>query len=161
MKTRIARLPAHKLVTTLKTLRTESDALKQPQRTSQASGVLGYLTDSGNTWDISNTIGSDGDGSSISTTFTITWTGDGSQDIAFAILAVDLYVNGTDSAHQLSPARPSWTDGTRSATVSYDPLLATGHTYPFDIFLTTFKSVTYYMKVRVYGSCPGSITIAT
>lgn len=159
MKTRIANLPVNKLVTTLKGLRTELDALKQPQRTSQASGILGYVTDSGNTWDATATPGSDGDTGNRTTTFTITWTGDGSQDIAFAELAVDLFVNGTDSAHQLTPVSPSWTDGTRNASVSYGGVSISHHTYTETITLTTFKAVTYYLKVTVYGSCLGTIGV--
>lgn len=160
MNTRISNLPQHKLATTLKDLRIDADALKAGQRTSAMSGVLGYETVTNNTWDDTATIGADSDSTNRQTILRVTWTGDGSQDIAFAAMAIDLYVNGTDSAHQLSPVNSSWTDGTRTASVSYNGMTVSHHTYIYEMNLTTLKAVTYYLKAYIYGSCLGTIGIS-
>ena len=84
--------------------------------------------------------------------------GDGSQDIAFANVSFDVFVNGTDSAHQLTPVIASWTDGTRVADITYDGVTISHHTYTAQFTLSTLKAITYYVKGFAVGSCPGTIT---
>lgn len=159
-KSHVARLPANTLVASIKQLETDLYAFKQRQRISGQSGVLGYTTDTGNTWDLIGTVGSDSDTSDQTTAIEVVWEGDNSQVIAFANVAYDVFVNGTDSAHQLTPMSPTWTDGTRTASIEYQALSINHWIYGAPFQLTTFKAATYYVKAHVVASCPGkSLTV--
>ena len=136
----------------------DTTELKTAQRTSGQSGILAYISQSALQWDLTNSVGSDTDTSSRSTTITAVFTGDGSQVVTMATLSLLIYVNGTDVAHQLSPAVPSWTDGTRSASIQYVTLTIGLNTYTQLIQLTTTKLVTYYVKVLAAASSRGTVT---
>jgi hypothetical protein len=162
MRNRLANLPQNALVTTIRQLQTEITALKERQRISGQSGVLSYTSQTTGTWDATGTVGTDADTYYNSTTFTVAWVGDGSQAIAFANVAFSLFVNGTDSAHQLTPQTHSWTDGTRQAAVSYlGETLISHHTYEVQFGLITLKAITYYVKGYAVGSSPGTVTVTS
>jgi hypothetical protein len=162
VQTRIARLPQHGLITSIRDLQQELKAIKEGQATSDRSGIVSYETVSGSTWDLTGTIGSDADTTNRVTTFTVTWVGDGSQDIAFANVIFNVFVNGTDSAHQLTPQTHSWTDGTRQAAITYLGYSGISHhTYPTQFSLTTLKAITYFVKAYALASSPGTLTVTT
>src|SRR4051794_22104954 len=102
MAARTENIPGNELFKVLQQAKLDLDALKQRQRTSAQSGVLGYAVQSANTWDVQTTIGLDADTTTRVKDVFIDYVGDGSQDIAFANLSYTVFVNGTDSAHELT-----------------------------------------------------------
>jgi hypothetical protein len=161
MNKRIAKLPANQLIATIRQSMTELAALKQGQRISGQSGVLSYAAQTDETWDVTGTIGTPSDTAWHSTTVTVTWTGDGSQDIAFANVSFDVFVNGTDSAHQLTPQSHTWTGGSEEAEISYlGQSEASHHTYAVQFGLLTYQEISYYIKGYGVGSSPGTITVS-
>jgi hypothetical protein len=162
MNKRLANLPQNYLITSLRGIQTALNAFKQSQRISGRSGVLSYLTENEAPWDATATVGSNTDTDPVITDFTVTWVGDGSQDIAFANVSFSCFTNGTDSAHELTPNNPTWTDGTRTASITYlGTTRISHHTYEVQFSLSTLKEVTYYVKSFTQGSCPGILTVTT
>jgi hypothetical protein len=161
MRNRIANLPQNQLITTLRGLRTQFNALKQAQRTSGQSGVLGYFTQSTSTWDLTGVIGSNSDTTTRTTNFTVTFTGDGSQNPVLANLSFVVYVNGTDPAHQLTAANNSWSDPPADAILEINQLVETQLTYTQTFFLLTDKQITYFIKAYAVGSSPGTVTVTS
>lgn len=157
---RLDQLAENYLQTAIGDLGREMAEFKNAQRTSGQSGVLGYLSQSADTWDLTGTIGSDADVSGATSTFKVTLTGDGSQLPFMADLGFYLYVNGTDAAHQLTPQDNTWTDGTRQAIVSYDAVTEPNISQYVETFtLLTSKAITYYIKAVAVASSPGSVTV--
>lgn len=152
-------LPGNRFVTTLTDLRTEVDAFRNGQRTSGQSGVLGYYQQSGNTWDYTDTVGTDA-GSSIGVLLKAVFTDDSSQPISMTNLSFLLYANGTDTAHQITPQAPVWTDGTRSARVTYGTLNISQHTVTQNFSLLLVKHVTFYIKAYATSSSRGTLTVS-
>lgn len=143
------------LVTTLDQLRQDLDALKNRQATSMASGVLGYVTQTGATWDDVRTVGTNSDSTTRTTTYTISWNGDGSQTVSFENIAYAIYANG----NQLIAPNIAWTDGTRTASFATQPVTISFNTYSVVILVTTLKQVSLQFKAYAAGSQRGSIGV--
>lgn len=158
MNNRLGALPSEHMITELTELKQTLDAFKERQRTSGQSGVLSYFVQSGNTWDLTATVGLSSDTSTRTTTFTIQYIGDSSQPIAFANLSFNVFVNGTDSAHQLTPVTPSWTDGTRTASITYEAGFESETVVTAHFQLVTLKDVTFFVKAYASASQRGTIS---
>ncbi len=154
-------LQENKATQMVKQLITDVTAFKSTERISGRSGLLGYSTQSGSTWDLTGTVGSDSDSTKRVTLFNAVFTGDGSQVVTMANVTLLIYVDGTDTAHQLTPQTPTWTDGTHTASIQYQSLDVFRNVYTQPVQLTTTKSITYYFKALATASCPGTISVST
>lgn len=160
-KNRLRNLSGNTLVSTLSELLNEQEEFKQLQRTSGQSGILGYDIRNSAQWDLTGTVGTDSDSFDILTTFSVVFTGDGSQQPVLGNVSYEVYVNGTDSVHQLTPQTSSWTDGTRSASIEYSGVDENILTYTSVFTLVTLKAVTYYIKAFAVASSPGTLVVTT
>lgn len=146
---------------------------KAPQVASGASGVLAYASENeGVTWDRTETlpyVDPMGGGAGI-VELTITFTGDGSQKLPFAFPASDLRINGTADANmvQYDGFYNAWTygawPGDNVSAVAYDePVTSSfGSAYQlkWKIYFQYVGNVTYRLKLRARGTCPGVLTVA-
>lgn len=159
---RTSHLPADRLIRTITELSAEMIEFKSAQRTSGRSGVLGYLVQSGSTWDATGTVGFDTDGTLTRTsTYLMTFTGDGTQSPVMANLSFLFYANGTDLAHQITPVVNNWTDGGggHTANISYGVQSQSSPTvYSQSVTLLTQKAITYYIKAYAVSSSGGTVT---
>lgn len=167
-------LPENAFVTDLLGARQASLELNSRQRSSGASGQLGYMPQNPGSWDRTETVtaqGSSGGYSFADVGLSVTFTGDGSQQWPSVVPLFDLFFNGTSNSNRLA-FQPGgglylWTDATTSA-MSYAPvsddltLLEDPIRLRWNVFVSlqwTAAAPTYYFKARGAGSCPGTWTI--
>lgn len=143
-------------------LQAEMTSFKNAQYTSGRTNIIGYVTESASVWDATGTVGSDSDGSLTRTsTYSMTFTGDGSQAPVMANLSFLFYVNGTDVAHQLTPVDNFFSDGSgRTANITYGAITETQTTYTQTVTLLTQMAITYFIKVYTVGSSGGTVSAA-
>jgi hypothetical protein len=151
---RVGNIPSNALFQALSDIGTDLDQLKERQRTSARSGVLGYSVVTDGDWDIDQTFGTNADTSSITKEVFIIYSGDGSQDVAFANVSYSVFANG----NELTPSDSTWTDGTRSASIAYFPLTLNQHTYIASFNVTTLKAVEVQIKAYIAASQRGTLT---
>lgn len=167
---RLAGLSNNRLVSDLMRIKADLDGYKNRQRTSGQSGVLSYFSKSGNIWDLTQAI----TGASFQLVdFTVTFTGDGSQQFPVVSPYIDLYVNGTDNAHRIPLDGSLYDDGSGN-TALYSPggnanpravftpeaaYLADPLVSKWDIEIEISGNITYYLKAYAAGTCRGSITV--
>jgi hypothetical protein len=152
--TRTNQLPENTLAQMVSKLRTDLDELKNQQRTSGRSGVLGYFLQSTSSM---VTVGNDSSSATLLNADSVQFTGDGSQLYPVVNLTMNIYANGT----LLQPVGDnlSWTDGTRSSTVTGISYTYSGNTTHLDFLISTFKQVTYVLEAFAYASCSGTLTL--
>jgi hypothetical protein len=157
---RIDNLASNGLIDAITTLKTEMDEFKTAQLTSGRAGILSYISQSANTWDYTGTVGSDAGGTATTnSTYSINFTADGSQSPVIANLSFAIFVNGTDTAHQLTPQVNAYNDGSgRTAILSYGSLSETQLAYTQTFSLLTQKAITVYVKAYAVGSSKGTVT---
>lgn len=183
MNNRTDYLLDNQLVTRLQSIQAGFDQLRTAQRVSGAGGALNYKTSTANMWDWNETIGTDGDGLTHNVTFTITYTGDGTQQFPAQMCVTDIFINspsvttGPIEANRLSPLAPSWTDGTRTVTlasfsgittnqveqyVASDPAYYTDPLiWHWQVRITSFSArFTYWMKATSVGTSTGSLSVS-
>lgn len=168
----MSRLPSlleNQLFERLRVLKIDFDELKNRQPTSGKSGVLAYLSQTNNTWDYTENIASPSTTYGYSAGFTITYTGDGSQQYPIVNPFADLLFS---SSIDPTPRRVAynangflqWSDGTNGAVVNtflrldsttVNNQLVTKWTIDFSYYGT----MTYYLKAYTRGSSRGSITV--
>ena len=119
-------LPEHALVSDIRSVLSVGDELKSAKRLSGASGQLNYTGQSGNTWDITQTVTAAG---WTNLELTATLTGDGSQDWFEAFSYLDIRAGGTADTNKFGYLNGTyagttfaggfgWTDGTNIMTHS-------------------------------------------
>lgn len=151
------------------------DSLHSTQRISGAGGQLNYLTTSGNEWDATGSMGSTSETQNHIREFTVTWTGDTSQDFPTALLSWELYINDpTNPANRLTPVQYTWTSNgnvylviPRSGIVindRYSPLdsayLDNPHKYRWSVQLGEYRvPINYYFRAQVLASCAGTLEV--
>lgn len=168
----MSRLPSlleNQLFEQLRILGIDFTELKNRQPTSGKSGVLAYLSQTNNTWDLSEAIASPSTTYGYSAGFTITYTGDGSQQYPIVNPFADLMFSSSISP---TPSRATynaagwlqWSDGTNSVVVS--SFLRFGGATPgsqlvagWAIDFMYYGSLTYYLKAYTRGSSRGSIGV--
>lgn len=138
---------------------------KSTQLTSGASGVLAYQAENPDAWDRTEVLpyvdpssGGFGD-----IELTITFTGDGSQQLPFAYPATDIRFNGTGEAN-----KPTFRDGMWSwnqvQVIYYDRLdestLEDPYVIKWKVRFYYIGALTYYVKLGARGTCPGTISVA-
>lgn len=135
------------------------------QITSGASGVLAYQAENPVDWDrtevlpyVDPSLGGFGD-----VELTITFTGDGSQQMPFAYPATDLRFNGIDEASKPTFNGGAWSWNSVQIPYYDRPVLAT-LTDPYVLkWVLRFYytgNLTYRVKLGARGTCAGTISIA-
>lgn len=143
---------------------------KAAQVTSGASGVLAYDVVNSGDWDLTGTLPYvDATNDSGLATFSITFTGDGSQQWPFCLISIDMRIDGTATSNQMtySAASNLWTYGTYPSD-----FIACTYFGVFDqsAFNTSYKqswiiqgtygfSPAYYIKIRGQATCPGTFNL--
>lgn len=154
---RLDNLPEQKLITEVQRLRSDLDEIRNRQAISGLSGILSYLTIRPATYDYIRNVGADTDTTAITQSWKISWAGGFGQSFPVAHINFQLFVNGTDVAHQLTPQTPTWTDGTRSVTVTYQGRGVVGGLWSFFFTVQSLKAVTIRIKMAAYASSPGAL----
>ncbi len=168
----MSRLPSlleNQLFEQLRILGIDFTELKNRQPTSGKSGVLAYLSQTNTTWDYNEAIASPSTTYGYSAGFTITYTGDGSQQYPIVNPFADLMFSSSLSP---TPSRATygvdgllrWTDGTNYIVVDnfllYDKTTVSSQLVTkWRIDFSYFGSVTYYLKAYTRGSSRGSISV--
>lgn len=157
--TRISQLPENGLVSRMKNLITSLESTKSSQRQSGKGGLLGYLTQTANTWDKTETLTS---GSFVE--IEIIFTGNSAQEYPFVQPYIDIFFGGTAESNRPNPVTGVWTDGTNIATMSdyleYDVSYSDStYQYRWTVSFTYSGTITYYLKAYVVGSSPGTIVV--
>lgn len=158
---RLRSLHESRLVSMLNGLQTDLDNLKTAQRVSAASGsIISYVVQNSGSYDYVGTIGTDSDISTITSAWSITYAGDGSQSPVMANLIYSVFVNGTDAAHQVGPSQLTWSDGFgRTVSANFTSITETRTTYAINVTLVTFKAITVRIKGMGVSSSPGTLTV--
>ena len=154
--------PEFGLVQAIKDATNLSHELKGAKRLSGASGQLNYTGQSGNTWDITQTV-TNANWTTLELTATLT--GDGTQDWFEAQAYLDIRANGTADANRFSYLNGTyvgttfaggygWTDGTNIITHGGVTRNYNSVTKKFTWVMTfTFKgTITYYTKIVIRSS---------
>lgn len=168
----MSRLPSlleNQLFEQLRILDIDFTELKNRQPTSGKSGVLAYLSQTNNTWDLSEAIASPSTTYGYSAGFTITYTGDGSQQYPIVNPFADLMFSSSISP---TPSRATynaagllqWSDGTNGVVVNSflrfdNTTLSNQLVTKWTIDFTYYGSLTYYLKAYTRGSSRGSIGV--
>lgn len=172
MITQVSQLPERQLVVGIRTADRVGSELKAAQKISGASGQLNYSGQSSSPWDLSQTLTG---GSTTKITFTITFTGDGSQDWPEAVLYMDMRANGTADANKFTYmtnvangsfyyAMLGWNDGTPGNIIGYAGRNRTydstskAFTWTVDFYYT--GTITYSTKIVLRTTCPGSVSLS-
>lgn len=159
MISRIELLPENRTDDAIKNVVTVGREMKNRQKFSARSGLLGYLTETNNQWDLHNTLSGNG-----TIVITMTFTGDGSQLYPFIQPYADLFFGGTSDSNRPSNISFEWQSGTNSANLGNYLLYDT--TYAADkliySWITTVNysgTFDYYFKGYAVGSCKGTLTV--
>lgn len=140
------------------------------QPVSGASGIVSYEAKTNATWDYSATIGADADSGPRTTTITVDFTGDGSQDYPIENIFASIFANGTTLADQPTlrvNGLNQWTDNSgRVLTIfkwgaSQSIYWGDKTKYRWVFEFTTFRQITVYFKAFAAGSSPGTLSIAS
>jgi hypothetical protein len=162
---RLNQLPDQQLFQQLRQLDRDITDLRQRQRTSGRSGVIGYTSDSGNQWDSTGTITA----LDHALVFQIDYVGDGSQDYPIVMPRIDMFVLGSAEANRL-PAYRMLISGNNVAQFNYlDPDLSLAAdalrlrwTYSVEVFGfdgVHSATVDWHLKAWCAGSSPGAVTV--
>lgn len=155
-------------------LQKDAAEFKGNQFASGASGRLGYLVQTANTWDATATVAGSGD-----VNFTISFTGDGTQSAPFAQFLFDLFIDvPNDEGHRISHIQDFYDDGINVAVIdtgtdnddypSHDEIvdgtarrvmLEAGNQMKWRIVLSYSGAITYYFKAYVISSDRGTLTV--
>ena len=172
MSNLIRQIPELELVARIKDASNLSNQLKAARRMSGASGQLNYSGQSGNDWDITQTITG---GSMTKITFTVTMACDGSQDWPEAILYMDMRANGTADANRFTYltsvpngsfyyAMLGWTDATNANIIAYGGRNRTYNsvtkTFTWTVDFYYSGTITYSTKIVLRSTCPGAVSLA-
>lgn len=160
----------NQLFETLRQLHIDFNEIKNRQPTSGRSGVLGYLSQTNNTWDKTEAIASPSTSFGYSAEFEITFTADGSQKYPIMNPFVDIYfTSALDPVPRKATYNPysgflNWTDGTNGATFNaylegVSTNAASQTTYKWRVSFSYFGSMTYYLKAFTRGSSRGTINV--
>jgi hypothetical protein len=160
-------LPQNRLVAILRDVEQIEDQFKARQRVSGASGQLGYLVQSANAWDITQTVT---DPVAAVASFEITYTANGTQKFPIVMPTVDLRVNGTGNANRLSYLYGSGFNGALGYISGPNSLLmgelTRRHAYLADPLVSKWAfnfvfsgTITYYLKALIQASSDGVVTV--
>lgn len=162
----------NQLAETLRILILDFNELKNRQPTSGRSGVLGYLSQTLNEWDLVETVSSPSPSFGYGATFEITFEGDGSQRYPiinpFAEVLLSSDIDKIPRKAEYNPANGflSWSDGTNGVTFSGFLEADTDnkssvYKYKWVIYMSYFGSnITYRLKAFTRGTSRGTITVA-
>src|SRR2546423_11673185 len=98
MISRVELLPENRTDVAIKDIVTVGREFKNRQKFSAKSGLLGYLTESANQWDLHQTLSGSG-----TVIINILFTGDGSQQFPFIQPYIDIFFGGTSDANRPDP----------------------------------------------------------
>lgn len=158
------------LFTTLRQVQLDFNEIKNRQPTSGRSGVLGYLSQTNNTWDKTEALASPSTTFGYSAEFEITFVADGSQKYPIINPFADIYfTSAIDPVPRKATYNPysgflNWTDGTNGVTFNayLDGLstnAASQNTYKWRVSFSYFGSMTYYLKAFTRGTSRGTINV--
>jgi hypothetical protein len=174
MNSRTSQDLQNQLTTRLSGIATALNTLKSAQRVSGSSGVLNYLTNTGATWDLNETIGTTSDTSTHGVTFTITFVADGTQAYPNQTCLLDLFITSPIEANRLSPqastvngvilvANPTPQNNALESYVQTQPATFTSTiTWSWKARIsnqTIGVPFTYYLRVSSVGSSRGTISV--
>lgn len=153
-------LPENRTDAAIKNIITVGRELKNRQKFSAKSGLLGFLTETNNQWDLQNTLSGNG-----TITITVKYTGDGSQVYPFIQPYLDLFFGGTSDSNRPNDTSFEWIDPTNSANYAFlTDYLLLDTTYAEDkliyswISIVTYSgTVVYYLKAYAVGSSKGTL----
>lgn len=156
---RVDQLPENQVVQTLAGLKLMAEELKSRQKLTGVGGLLGYLTNTDNQWDLNQSLS----GGSLAV-IEIIFTASGNQQNPFVQPYVDLFFGGTAEANRPDDVLFSWDDGVNFATVldylkfdptySADPLVSR-----WTITFTWSGTLDYFLKAYVAGSSDGTLQV--
>jgi hypothetical protein len=160
----------NQLFETLRILLLDFNEIKNRQPTSGRSGVLGYLSQTNDTWDKTETLSSPALNYGLSAEFEITYVADGSQNYPivnpFAEVLFSSAIQPTPTKAEYHPQSGflQWTDGTNSAQFNafLDPVTgnaASANTYKWRVSFSYFGTITYFLKAFTRGTSRGTITV--
>lgn len=159
MSSRIDNLPENQVITQLLEARKNLDELKNRQYTSGRSGVLGYLSQTSNTWDWEGTVTTGEEG------WDIVFTGDGSQRYPIVEVFADVFHTVPNvEINRISSAYNTYTSGantivTNNFFVKSTSVITSLYDHKWTLILDVTGSLPLYIKVHVIGSSPGTITV--
>ena len=160
----------NQLFETLRVLQLDFNEIKNRQPTSGRSGVLGYLSKTNNTWDLTQAIASPSTSFGYSASFEITFIADGSQKYPIMNPFVDIYfTSAIDPTPRKATYDPNsgflrWSDGTNGVIFNgyLQPVaanMASQTTYKWTVDFSYFGSMTYFLKAFTRGSSRGTISV--
>lgn len=166
MNSRLDRLSDHRLITDLAELSQVQREFNNAQPVSGKSGLVNYLTQTGNTWDATGGLNSGSPYYGGSMTIDVLFEGDRSQAWPIVIPVGNLYLNGTTEAAAPTlgvDGQYRWTDGTNMVVLSSWPYAYAEYRelpfyYKWSFNFSFFGSMTYYFKFSAVGSCPGTLS---
>lgn len=160
----------NQLTETLRQLQIDFNEIKNRQPTSGRSGVLGYTSQTNNTWDASGVLQSPSSNQGLSIGFIITFTADGSQPYPIINPFADLQFRSAshptwETMEYNNAGWLQWTDNNgNSATANAyltenvgfegNPLV-----YQWRIYVGYFGRVEYRLKAFTRGTSRGNITV--
>lgn len=168
MTVRVDQLPENQLITLLIDARTNLDELKNRQYTSGSSGVLGYFSQTSNTWDYQATVSSGSPSGFLDTSWKLNFTSDGVQQYPVINPAMDIFCGTPIEANRLQPNQ-TWTDGTNTAmlgsfivtdriSAGY-PKLSSVNQLQWYTVISVAGDVPLFIKGYCVGSSRGTVTV--
>lgn len=161
---RLSALLEQQLTTTLRILKLDFNELKNRQRTSGRTGVLGYLSETADTWDYNQNIASPATNNGLYAVFEATFVGDGTQKWPIVTPYFEILVNGQTLARNPNGQLQYSDVGNNALIVDdegvRDPTTVTNQTttkwrYSFSYF----GSMNVKIKLRTVGTSRGTITL--
>jgi hypothetical protein len=156
---RVGLLPEKQTEAAIKDIVTVGREFKNRQKFSAKSGLLGYLTESADQWDLHETLS--GNGTII---ITVTFTGDGSQKYPFIQPYADLFFGGTSDSNRPDDVSLEWVSGMNLAILGDFLLFDT--TYASDELVYAWITIVnysgtfdYYLKAYAMGSSLGTLSV--
>lgn len=165
----IDRIPGvQSTIATMRGVIDTTNQIKARQRITGRSGQLAYAVSSSADWDLMLTFPAAPPPAYLSATFTIVFTGDGSQKFPIAVPITDMRVNGTADANKLS--YPPGVAQLEYHSGSNDVLAQTFERPAPDYFDSELQqawtidilyrgNITVYIKVRAQATSDGTITV--
>lgn len=159
--------PENQLAALLKQVEDDIREIKQRQRHSGLSGLVGYFVKSNNTWDITGVCSNSG-GDPGYRSFEIIFTSSGKQPFPIENVQVDIRFGGTgenNKPKELPNGFWGYDDGTNYASMfdrnpSFDKSYSSSENkYRWTFGFNVFGTLPYYIKVYASGSSDGTIEI--
>ncbi|WP_064444455.1 hypothetical protein [Rhodococcus sp. YH3-3] len=163
---RIDRLPENILYEKITRLDADVTEFKNRQFVSGKSGVLGYLSQTTNTWDYAQTVNSGSTSHTILLDFLLLYTGDGSQDYPMINPFIDVFCGSPVEANRLRPGKSTYVNGANSVYMmrwmardkesTGRPLLTDPLKLQWVTGFAVTGSVPFYVKFYASGTSAGT-----